>query len=195
MKQKKFNIAVIYGSVRSDRQGIKAARFIVNKLMERGHKTNLVDPREFKLPLLDKMYKEYPKGKAPETLEKLAKIMKRADAYVIVSAEYNHAPPAALKNTLDHFLGEAFFKPSAIVTYSAGPFGGIRAAMHWRSILPEMGMSPIPSEFPISRVQDSFNDKGHALDKSYNKRVIKFLDELEWYAEALKNQREKGTPY
>jgi len=54
-----FNIAVIYGSVRTSRQGIKGARFLVKKLEERGHNVTLIDPMEYKLPLLDKMYKEY----------------------------------------------------------------------------------------------------------------------------------------
>ena len=78
-----LNIAVIYGSARSERQGIKAAKFIVNKLKERDYEVTLVDSQEFKLPFLDKMYKEY-NGDAPENLEKLAQIIKKADGYIIV---------------------------------------------------------------------------------------------------------------
>ncbi len=97
---------VILGSVRSDRQGRRAARFLVRSLEARGHEAPLVDPAELKLPLLDRMYKEYPKGKAPEALERLAALYGRADAFVVVSAEYNHSIPPALSNTLDHFLEE-----------------------------------------------------------------------------------------
>jgi NAD(P)H-dependent FMN reductase len=194
-----LNISVIYGSVRSGRQGIKAARFIVNKLKERGHRATLIDPLEFNLPFLDKMYKEYEKGKAPKLIEKLAEILKNADGYVVVSAEYNHSVPAALKNLIDHFMEEYFYKPSGIVTYSAGPFGGVRVGVHLRAILGEVGTVSIPSMFPISKVRSSFDDDGNALDQSYNKRAIKFLDEFEWYANALKLAREKekykeGTP-
>lgn len=187
-----LNIAVIYGSVRSSRQGIKAAKFIMQKLEERGHKATLVDPKEYNLPFLDKMYKEYDEGKAPETLEKVAKILKKADAFIVVSAEYNHSIPAALKNILDYFQKEYFYKPSGIVTYSAGPFGGVRAAMQLRAILCELGTPSIPSTFPISKVQDSFDDDGKAIDEAYNKRVIKFLEEFEWYSKALKHAREGG---
>jgi len=186
-----LNIAIIYGSVRSDRQGIKAAKFIVKKLEERGHEATLIDPLEYNLPFLDKMYKEYDEGKAPELLEKLAQIIKKADGYMIVSAEYNHSVPAALKNLIDYFMEEYFYKPSGIVTYSAGPFGGVRVAVHLRAILGEVGTVSIPSMFPISKIYESIDENGKAVDEAYDKRVQKFLDEFEWYANALKQAREK----
>lgn len=190
-----LKIAVIYGSVRKNRQGIKAARFVVKKLEERKHEVTLIDPLEYKLPLLEKMYKEYEKGKAPKILEKLRKILKDADAYVIVSAEYNHSVPAALKNIVDHFMEEYFFKPGLIVCYSAGPFGGSRVSLSWRAILPEVGIISVPSTFLVPKVQNSFDEKGNPLDESYNERIKKPLDELEWYANALKVARGKKTPY
>ena len=122
-----LQFAVLYGSVRETRQGIKAARFIDTQLRRRGHATTLVDPLEYRLPLLDKMYKEYPKGAAPEAMQRLADLYRAVDGFVIVSGEYNHGIPPALKNLLDHFLEEYFFRPSAIVCYSAGGFGGVRA--------------------------------------------------------------------
>jgi NAD(P)H-dependent FMN reductase len=191
----KLNLLVIYGSVRSSRQGIKAARFIVARSAARGHDVSLVDPLEYPLPLLDKMYKEYPPGKAPAILERLARLIQAADAYVIVSGEYNHMIPPALTNLLDHFLEEYFQKPSAIVCYSAGPFGGVRAAMALRSMLGELGMSSIPSIFPIPTVEKAFADDGTPRDPAYDRRIGKFLDELEWYARALKAAREtEKTP-
>jgi len=192
----RLKILVIYGSVRSDRQGIKAARFILSKLKERGHDVELIDPVQYKLPLLDKMYKEYKQSKAPRTLEKLAKMIKEADAYVIVSGEYNHSPPPALMNLLDHFLEEYFFKPSAVVSYSSGPWGGVRSTSHLRDFLAEMGMPTIPTSLPVPKVQDAFDDKGNPKEgESWDRRSKQFIEELEWYALALKNQRKKGRPY
>ncbi len=188
----KLNLLVIYGSVRSTRQGIKAARFVASRLRARGHDVTLVDPLEHPLPLLDKMYKEYPPGQAPAVLEELVRHVKAADAYVIVSGEYNHAVPPALANLLDHFLEEYFYKPSAIVCYSAGPWGGVRAAFALRAMLAELGMSSIPSIFPVAKVQDAFREDGTPVDPGLDKRVGKFLDELEWYACALTAAREKG---
>ncbi len=183
--------AVIYGSARQARQGIKAARFIIRKLEQRGHEVKLVDSQEFHLPLLDLMYKEFEAGKAPEAMEAIGDILKAADGFVIVSAEYNHSIPAALKNLLDHFQSEYLYKPSAIVSYSAGPFGGVRALINLRAILAELGTPSIPSAFPISLIHTAFDDDGHALDAIYDERVIKFLDEFEWYAHALKRARDE----
>ena len=96
-----LNLAILYGSVRETRQGIKAARFVDDQLQRRGHRTTLVDPLEYRLPLLDRMYKEYPKGEAPDVLERLATLYRAADGFVVVSGEYNHGIPPALKNLLD----------------------------------------------------------------------------------------------
>ena len=57
-----LKVAVIYGSVRTDRQGIKAAKYLHAKLLERGYQVDFIDPLEYKLPFLDKMYKEYEPG-------------------------------------------------------------------------------------------------------------------------------------
>lgn len=191
-----LQVAILYGSVREARQGIKAARFIDVQLCERGHATYLIDAKECRLPLLDRMYKEYPKGEAPEVMEKLAAIFRAVDAFVVVSGEYNHGIPPALKNLLDHFLEEYFWRPSAIVCYSGGSFGGVRAAMQLRMTLAELGMPSIPSLFPVPKVQDAFDEEGRAKDPAaWEKRVTRFLGELEWYAQALKEQRAKGTPY
>lgn len=184
-----LNTAVIYGSARRSRQGIKAARFVVGKLEERGHVVTLVDSQEHQLPLLDLMYKEYEEGTAPKAMETVGEILNTADGFIIVSAEYNHSIPAALKNLLDHFQSEYLYKPSAIVTYSAGPFGGVRALINLRAILAELGTPSIPSAFPVSQVQDAFDDDGNPLDQAYDERIVKFLDEYEWYANALKNAR------
>ncbi len=190
---KKLNTAVIYGSARRDRQGIKAARFIVRKLEERDHDVTLIDSQEYDLPLLDWMYKEYEPGQAPVAMQAIADILNAADAFIIVSAEYNHSIPAALKNLLDHFQSEYLYKPSGIVTYSAGPFGGVRALVNLRGILAELGTPSIPSAFPISQIHSAFDADGNSLDTPYDERVVKFLDEFEWYANALSKARDQGS--
>ncbi len=186
-----LNTAVIYGSARQSRQGIKAARFVVRKLEEHGHAVTLVDSIESDLPFLDKMYKEYEDGQAPEAMESIAEILRNADGFIIVSAEYNHSIPAALKNLLDYYQSEYFYKPSAIVTYSAGPFGGVRSLVNLRGILAELGTPSIPSAFPVPHIGKAFDDEGNALDTLFDDRIIKFLDEYEWYTNALRNARDQ----
>jgi NAD(P)H-dependent FMN reductase len=190
-----LNFLVIYGSVRCQRAGIRAARYITNRCIERGHTATLIDPLEYPLPLLDKMYKEYVDEPAPELLQKLASLIVASDAVIVVTGEYNHSIPPALTNILDHFLEEWFWRPSAIVSYSGGSFGGVRAAVQLRAMLAELGMPSIPSEMPVPRVASAFDEEGKPSDVAWDKRSGRFLDELTWYATALKEMRAKGVPY
>ena len=191
----KLNYVVILGSVRRERMGIRAARWIMQAIEARGHQATLVDPLEVRLPLLDRMYKEYPKGQAPEALEKLAVLYRAADGFVIVSGEYNHGIPPALKNLLDHFLEEYFYRPSGILSYSAGAFGGVRAAMQLRMTLAELGMASVPSLLPIPKIGSSLSETGIATVPALEKSKDRFLNELDWYARALRRERDaSGTP-
>lgn len=191
-----LRLVTLLGTVRSDRQGIKAARFVERSLKARGHEVTLVDPVEVGLPLLDRMYKEYEKGNAPRVLEDLATLYRAADGFVVVTGEYNHSIPPALSNLLDHFLEEYFFRPSAIVCYSAGAFGGVRAAMQLRAMLCELGMPSIPSLFPVPSIQNALDDQGVPRDATaVDRRFARFASELEWYASALREARQRGVPY
>jgi len=190
-----LRLVVLVGSVRSDRKGIRAARYVTTSLAARGHEVTLVDPAERQLPLLDRMYKEYERGEAPSLLEELAAFYRAADGFVVVSGEYNHSVPPALSNLLDHFLEEYFFRPSAIVCYSAGAFGGVRAAMQLRAMLCELGMPSIPSLLPIPKIQGALDEEGRPQDPVLDRRFAKFATEFEWYANALREARLKGVPY
>lgn len=191
----KYNIALIYGSVRTNRQGIRAARYLNKKLNERAFSVTLVDPLEYPLPLLDKMFKEYQAGKAPKNMEKIGRIFRQADGFLILSGEYNHSIPPALKNILDHYQSEYLFKPSAIATYSAGSFGGMRVAMHLRALTAELGMPSISSILPFPEIASTINENGQPQNSQIEKSTNRFLDEFEWYLAALKTQREKGVPF
>ena len=190
-----LKIVVLLGTVRSDRKGSRAALYVERAFGARGHDVTRVDPVEIRLPLLDRMYKEYPKGTAPPPLESLASLYRSADAFVLVSGEYNHSIPPALSNLLDHFLEEYFWRPSAIVCYSTGQFGGVRAAMQLRAMLCELGMPSIPSLLPVPRIATTLAEDGQPADPSIDKRFARFAGELEWYAAALKAGRERGVPY
>ena len=168
-------------------------RFLDGALRRRGHETSIVDAAEYRLPLLDRMYKEYALGTAPPVLERLAELYRRVDAFAVVSGEYNHGIPPALKNLLDHFLEEYFFRPSAIVCYSAGQFGGVRAAMQLRMTLAELGMPSIPSLLPVPRIQEAFTPDGEPTDPSFERRIERFFREFEWYADALRQARGRGV--
>ncbi|MGD1843611.1 MAG: NADPH-dependent FMN reductase [Thermonemataceae bacterium] len=189
-----LNFAVIYGSVRQARKGIRVAKFIMNQLAKTAHQATLIDPMEYPLPLLDKMYMEYDAGQAPENMEKVARIIEAADALIIVSAEYNHGVPAPLKNLLDHFQKEYLYKPSGIVTYSAGIFGGTRVGVHLRELMGEYGAASIPRMVPMPSINKNFDEEGNTDNERLHKSFNNFFKELVWYAEALKQKRKEGVP-
>ncbi len=194
-RMKPFLVPVIYGSVRTARQGIKAARFVERELVRRGIEAILIDPLEKPLPLLDRMYKEFPPGTAPAVMEELAVLFRQADGFAIVSGEYNNGIPPALKNLLDHFLEEYFWRPAAIACYSGGRWGGVRGAMQLRMTLAEMGMVTIPSLLPTAHVGDAFTDDGTPTDPKTERSSAEFFDEFIWYMDALRERRKNGVPY
>lgn len=186
-------IAVIVASVRSDRQGIKVARWIEKNLLKRNHIVFFIYPLELKLPLLDRMYKEM--FHPSETLQSLRNQIKEADWYLPVTPEYNRSTSSALKNILDYFLEEYYFKPFAIVSYSPGSYGGINATQQLRLVFAELDAPSIPSSFSIPRMHTVFNNDGKLIDESYDKRVVRFFEEFERYIEALEKRRKIGVPY
>lgn len=189
-------ILLVYGSVRSARQGINLVRFLERHLQARGVETLVADPADLQLPLLDRMYKEYEKDTAPAAMERMADMIRRADGVVVVSGEYNHGIPPALKNLLDHFLEEWFFKPSAIACYSAGRFAGVRAAMQLRMVLAEIGMPTISSLLPVPSVGKTVTPEGQTEEQWLPEATDKFVDELLWWVEAARARKaEAGTPF
>src|ERR1700730_95490 len=118
-------ILVLYGSYRSDRMGLRLAHFVVEGFRARVVDVELIDAKAVGLPMLDRMYKEYPKGGAPAVLEKLAGQIRDADGFVFITGEYNWGVQPGLKNLTDHFLEEWFWRPAAIASYSAGRFSGV----------------------------------------------------------------------
>ena len=192
-------ILVFYGSYRSDRQGIRLARFLIERLSVRGHRAELVDAREVGLPILDRMFKEYPDGEAPAAMAELAQRIADADGFVFVTGEYNWGMQPGLKNLTDHFLEEWFFRPAAIASYSAGRLAGARSASAWHPTLGEMGMVVIPSTMSIGPIGRNLTEDGAPTDdgRQHIERAFeRFAADLEWWMEAAAAQRAvKPPPY
>ena len=190
-------ILVFYGSYRSDRMGIRLAEFVVDRFRRRGDAVELIDAKAVNLPMLDRMYKEHPPGKAPEPLEGLAGKIRNADGFVFVTGEYNWGIQPGLKNLTDHFLEEWFWRPAAIVSYSGGRLSGARAATAWHGTLSEMGMVVVSSTIavgPIGQTLAADNTPigggGEALERAFPR----FADDLMWWVEAAKMQRQRKKP-
>ena len=190
-------ILVFYGSYRADRMGIRLAQFIVAGLQARGAAPELIDAQKVGLPMLDRMYKEYPKGSAPEAMEALADKIRAADAFVFVTGEYNWGVQPGLKNLTDHFLEEWFWRPAAIASYSAGRFSGVRAGTAWHSILSEMGMVVASSTLavgPIAQTLDAAGQTTGDAGASLSRAFPRWADDLAWWTNAARAQRAAQAP-
>jgi NAD(P)H-dependent FMN reductase len=190
-------ILVFYGSYRSDRLGIRLAHFVVGGLRGRGDDVELIDAKAVGLPMLDRMYKEYPKGGAPAVLEALAGKIRGADGFVFIAGEYNWGVQPGLKNLTDHFLEEWFWRPAAIVSYSAGRLSGAHAATAWHGTLCEMGMVVISSTIAVGPIAQSLSADGKPTGeggKALEHAFPRFADDLAWWVEAARAQRERKKP-
>jgi NAD(P)H-dependent FMN reductase len=190
-------ILIFYGSYRSDRMGIRLAQYVIDRMRRRGDDADLIDAKAINLPILDRMYKEYPKGQAPVALEELADKIRNADGFVFVTGEYNWGVQPGLKNLTDHFLEEWFWRPAAIVSYSAGRLSGARAATAWHGTLSEMGMVVVSSTIGVGPIGQTLSaegeptgEGGQALDRAFPR----FADDLMWWVEAAKTQRARKAP-
>jgi len=190
-------ILVFYGSYRSDRMGIRLAQFVVDGLRGRGDDVDLIDAKAVGLPMLDRMYKEYPKGEAPPALETLAGQIRGADGFVFVTGEYNWGMQPGLKNLTDHFLEEWFWRPAAIASYSAGRFAGARAAIAWHGTLSEMGMVVVSSTIAVGPIAQTLASDGKPTGeggKALEHAFPRFADDLAWWMEAARAQRQRKPP-
>jgi len=190
-------ILVFYGSYRLDRMGIRLAHYVVSELSARGADVELIDARSVGLPILERMYKEYPRGTAPAPMEQLADKIRSADGFVFIAGEYNWGIQPGLKNLTDHFLEEWFWRPAAIASYSAGRLSGARAATAWHGTLSEMGMVVISSTLAVGSIAHALSADGTPTGESGKQLEAafpRFADDLAWWIEAVRLQRSRKAP-
>ncbi|WOK37597.1 NAD(P)H-dependent oxidoreductase [Sphingomonas sp. C3-2] len=185
---------------RPARLGLRVARQCEKHLQEMGHAVELIDPLSIELPAAFKPHFAYAKSAAPEALDALAAKIEAADGYVMVSPEYNHSMSPALAHLLNHFGSSLFsYKPSAIVTYSAGQWGGARAAVNMRTFLSELGCLPVSAMIHLPKAQDILSETGDFAEgvdaAAWQEYFGRTLAQLEWWAAAAGAQRaEEGIP-
>jgi len=129
----------------------------------------------------------------PESTKALMETIRSADCYLIVSPEYNHTVPPALASVMGHFGGSLYkCKPSGIITYSPGPFAGMRGAMSIQVMCHELGCLPVSKLVGIPDVAGLLNEDGTPKDPEARMlhQLPGLLDQLEWMAVAMKRQRE-----
>lgn len=181
-------IYVILGSTRQGRFGETVANWFHTIASSRQDlSAELIDLRDWPLPLFDEP-KSPSGGHYAEAAKPWAEKIAEADGYVIVTPEYNHGYPAPLKNALDHLNREWNNKPVAFVSYG-GSAGGSRAVEQLRLVAVELQMAPIRESVVIPMARAAFNEQGEPNNPVLNDRATAVLDQLRWWAQALKKAR------
>ena len=177
-------LPLILGTPRNNRESEHVARWISSKMAERTDiETKFFDVRDFELPRDD--YGTHLGPQFPEWRDAII----RADGLVIVTPEYNHGYPGALKSVLDLLLKEYIHKAVAFVGVSAGPWGGTRVIEACVPMVRELGLAVTFTDLNFPKVGSKFDEQGNLLDDAYEKRVQGFLDELVWMAATLRYGR------
>jgi NAD(P)H-dependent FMN reductase len=185
---------IFYGSYSTTRLGERLIPYLSHHLD--GHDIDIIDAAQWDLPFLQKMYQQYKLGSdgsfEDETHKKLSVLSQKirsADGYIVLTGEYHHNLQPGLTNLMDHFWPEYCYKPSAIVSYSVGPFCGLRAGVQARSYLSALQTSTIPTALAVGPIEAKIDQQGKGLDDKLNQTTGRFIKEFLWYAKALKQGR------
>ncbi|XP_075259599.1 FMN-dependent NADPH-azoreductase-like [Convolutriloba macropyga] len=189
---KSLNLVLILGSVREERNGERVARYVSECLAAKGHKVHILDPQEIKLPLLQAPIHFRKPEDIPPVLSETNRKISEADGVVLVSCEYNRTAPPAMTNFLAHFPPASFkYKPTAVVTYSAGILSGVVCAQQLITLMNELGSPVVPQAVCIPTVHETRTPNGKTNNDHIVGGVKTLIGNLEWYADALRSQRER----
>lgn len=186
MEEKRITIAVLGGTIRVQRESIKAARYVAQfGALLPNVDIIFVDPADLYFP---------GDGNDPEGKDaRYSDITAKADAFFIVTPEYNHSFPGSLKRMLDSELQNYIHKPVALAGASSGNWGGVRAVEALVTSVREMGLVATFTSVYFARVQDSFDDDNQPVadqKERIDKNLTSAFNELIWMAQALRYGRE-----
>jgi NAD(P)H-dependent FMN reductase len=185
-----FDIPVLLGSIRRNRESLKVARFAVRWLSQLPCvETELLDLKEIDLPMMEERLRF--RQDSPASVIQFSARIRRADSIVIVSPEYSGCYPGVLKNALDYLKDEYRRKPFGFITVSAAETGGVLCMAALRQLICQLGGVPVPTGLSVANVRQAFDADGNPTDSSFHKRAQVFFDEVLWFTEALTEQRRK----
>ncbi|MDI3405690.1 NADPH-dependent FMN reductase [Streptomyces cavernicola] len=192
MPDRKLNVAVLIGSTRTGRFGPVPARWIAEQAAGRDDfDVDVIDLAQVWLP---DVLPESLDGSLPQAVRDLAPWLTRADAFVIVTPEYNQSFPASLKNAIDWYVDEWKAKPVAFVSYG-GIAGGLRAVSDLRAVFPGLHAVTVRDSVCFPDCRDKFDDEGRPKDPEGCAASAKsMLDQLAWWGRMLRTARAR-EPY
>ncbi|MFE6889017.1 NADPH-dependent FMN reductase [Streptomyces sp. NPDC057694] len=184
-----LRVAVLVGSTREGRFAPVVTRWLSGQLGQRADlRTDVIDLVETPLPTVFPAFGEEP---APGTEEALALVSPRlaaADAFILVTPEYNHSFPASLKNAIDWHNAEWHGKPVAFVSYG-GLSGGLRAVEQLRIVLAELNAMTVRNTVSFHNSWGAFGEDARVDDPAVDAAAKAMLDQLTWWAQALRDAR------
>lgn len=184
-----LRIPVILGTVREGRRSEHVARYVHRRLAARpGVDSPFIDPRHYAFG--DLVQREFEMQAQPPKVAEFVDLVAAADGFVVVTPEYNYGIPGALKNLLDLTFKPWNRKPFGLVG-CGGVSGGLRALDMLRQTVAGLGAVAVPQHVPVPHVAKAFGPDGPLAEpEEWAKRVDSFLDQVEWYAKALKVARQ-----
>ena len=192
-------LQVIVGSTRPTRSADLVVPWVVSRASAHGgFDVEVIDLRDWPLPFFGEHVGTIGDFSDPTYSEPIVKAwnnkIKEADAYIVVTPEYNHSLPGVLKNAIDSvFVSFAFRnKPIAAVGYSAGISAGIRAIEHLAHVVIEAEAVPLRNSVVIPFVTTAFDEDGEAIDPAASVSLDVVLDDLAWWSLALEAARAAG---
>ena len=184
-------LGVVVASVREGRAGLAVAQWFIDRARAHGaFEVTLIDFKPLRLPLLEEPNHPRLQKYQQETTKAWSAIVAPLDAFVFVTAEYNHSTPPALVNALDHLSVEWHYKAAGLVTYG-GISGGLRAAQMLKLTLLALKMVPVNEAVPIPFFAEMMDKESGAFKgtESHEKSAAAMLDELKRWDAALSTLR------
>jgi len=180
-----MNIEIVSGSPRKESITFRLALFFQKYFSENTeHSTHIIDVREWNFPTLqEEVYSSV--EATPDPYKPLATSMFAADAFILVTPEYNGTYTPPLKNLFDHFPKQ-LHKPFGIATASPGALGGIRAALQLHSLIIALFGIVSPYMLVTPHVEKKFDSKGQLIDLAFQNAINNFLAEFLWLAEKIR---------
>ncbi len=182
-----MRIALLSGSPRISSVTHRVALHIKDWLKQNSdHETDIIDMKEWNVPAVQSVWVS--PEKVPVEFKPLAEKIFTADAFILISPEYNGSYSPAMKNLLDHFPKQ-HHKPFGIVTASPGAMGGIRAAQQLQLLVPALFGIVSPYMLIVPAVDKKFSPDGDLLDESFQNAVHNFISEFLWLSEKIVTEK------
>ncbi len=178
-----MNIEIISGSPRNESVSYRVALHLQKYITDKtSHSIGIIDVRDWKLPLLQQVFTTV--ENTPDAYKPLAERIFAADAFILVTPEYNGSYSPALQNMVDHFPKQSH-KPFGLVTASPGAMGGMRASQQLLLLVPALFGIASPHMLVTPLVDKKFDAAGNLIDQGFAKFIDNFVVELLWLAESI----------